>query len=146
MHALLAANPSLEHAEGLGALCAVIAQNLPEEAGFMVAQRPLTPQGVPPGPRSGLLHGFLWPFYGPQSIAFRRHGLRLFGALLGFVDPVLQLRLQELGMQPDAYASNWFPTWFAQLLPSPELLWDAMLLQPPQFQLFVGLCLVPRVF
>lgn len=132
MHALLAANPSLEHAEGLGALCAVIAQNLPEEAGFMVAQR--------------LLHGFLWPFYGPQSIAFRRHGLRLFGALLGFVDPVLQLRLQELGMQPDAYASNWFPTWFAQLLPSPELLWDAMLLQPPQFQLFVGLCLVPRVF
>ena len=46
-------------------------------------------------------------------------------------------------MQPDAYASDWLCTWFAKLLPLPQaiLLWDTLLLHPPQFQLFVGLCL-----
>ena len=31
-----------------------------------------------------------------------RHYLQLFGALLGFADPILALHLQELGMEPEA--------------------------------------------
>eukprot|EP00435_Cladocopium_sp_Y103_P062538 s1283_g24.t1 len=131
IYALLAANPSLQHAEGLGALCAVLSSVLRcEESAFLAAQR--------------LLHGFLWPFYGPDSVAFRRRNLQLFNSLMSFVDPQLSLHLQELGLQGDAYASDWFPTWFAQLLPLSQvmLLWDRLLLQPPQFQLFVAVCLV----
>lgn len=131
IHALLAANPSLQHAEGLGAFCAVLCAVLHhEEAAFLAGQR--------------LLHGFLWPFYGPDGVAFRRRNLQLFNSLMSFVDPQLSLHLQELGLQGDAYASDWFPTWFAQLLPLSQvmLLWDRLLLQPPQFQLFVAICLV----
>lgn len=48
------------------------------------------------------------------------------------------------GMQPDTYANEWFPTWFALLLPFQQLLplWDAMVVRPPQFALFVAVCLL----
>ncbi|CAK9079738.1 TBC domain-containing protein kinase-like protein [Durusdinium trenchii] len=132
IHALLAANPDLQHPEGLGALCCVVTAVFQqrEEAAFLALQR--------------LLHGFLWPLYGPDGLAQRRRSLQIFGTLMSFADPQLALHLHELGMQPDAYASDWLCTWFAKLLPLPQaiLLWDTLLLHPPQFQLFVGLCLV----
>ncbi|CAE7202513.1 TBCK [Symbiodinium necroappetens] len=132
VRAVLTANPSLRCATGLGVLCQPIAAvfGAEEAAAFLAAQR--------------ILHGFLWPLYGRDGKAQRRHYLQLFGALLGFADPILALHLQELGMEPEAYASDWFSTWFAQLLPQSQAvrLWDALLLRPPQFSLFVGVCLV----
>ncbi|CAE7592205.1 TBCK, partial [Symbiodinium sp. CCMP2456] len=132
VRALLTSNPSLRCAAGLGVLCQPIAAvfGAEEAAAFLAAQR--------------ILHGFLWPLYGRDGKAQRRHYLQLFGALLGFADPILALHLQELGMEPEAYASDWFSTWFAQLLPQSQAvrLWDALLLRPPQFSLFVGVCLV----
>jgi len=52
--------------------------------------------------------------------------------------------LNSIGMQPDLYASDWFHTWFAALLPVHQtlLLWDTVLLRPPQFPLFLGVCLM----
>ena len=42
LKALLAANPSLQHAEGLGALCSVLCAVLRrEESAFLAAQRPV---------------------------------------------------------------------------------------------------------
>ena len=55
--ALLAANPSLHHAEGLGALCAVLCAVLPrEEAAFLAGQRRVA-QGVFRAAGDGKNHG-----------------------------------------------------------------------------------------
>ncbi|CAE7353948.1 TBCK [Symbiodinium natans] len=132
VRAVLAANPSLHCPAGLGALCEPLAAvfGAQEAAAFLAAQR--------------VLHGFLWPLFGRDGKTQRRHYLQLFGALLGFADPILALHLQELGMEPEAYASDWFSTWFSQLLPRAQAvrLWDSLLLRPPQFALFIGVCLV----
>eukprot|EP00927_Polykrikos_kofoidii_P029666 TRINITY_DN25623_c0_g2_i1.p1 TRINITY_DN25623_c0_g2~~TRINITY_DN25623_c0_g2_i1.p1 ORF type:complete len:1173 (+),score=200.15 TRINITY_DN25623_c0_g2_i1:169-3687(+) len=132
VHALLKANPSLTRMDGLGALAAPVAAIYPdnEPAAFMFLQR--------------LLHGFLWHFYAEESPMKRRQCTHLFAALLRFADPQLELHLQMIGMHPETYASMWFPTWFAQLFPLSQLLllWDLMLLRPPQFPLFVGVCLM----
>merc|ERR1712060_728010 len=128
MGAVLKANPSVTRVEGLCALAApvaaVFADN--ETAAFLSLQR--------------ILHGFVWQLYAQDGTPHRRQNLHLFSALLGFADPQLELHLQAIGMQPDIYAGEWFPTWFAQLLPLDQvlLLWDAILLRPPQFPLFVG--------
>ncbi|CAE8657981.1 unnamed protein product [Polarella glacialis] len=136
VHAILAANPGLTQPEGLAALCtplvAAFADN--EASAFMAAQR--------------LLHGSLWHLYSGSdaggSCCQRRQCLQLFGALLGFADPQVSQHLQDLGMQPNVYAGDWLPTWFAQLFPMSQalLLWDALLLRPPQFPVFVGVCLI----
>ncbi|CAJ1457406.1 unnamed protein product, partial [Effrenium voratum] len=92
LHALLVANV-LHEVEGLGAFCAVVAGVFTSEAAaFMAGQR--------------LLHGFLWPFYGPSGPLFRHQNLRLFESLLSFADPELALHLSELGMRPETYAKD----------------------------------------
>lgn len=132
VHALLQANPALGRVDGLGAvaapMAALYADN--EVAAFLALQR--------------LLHGFLWQLYSEEGPRCRGQSMQLFGALLGFADPQLALHLQEMGMPPDAYASEWFPSWFALAFPMAQLvlLWDALLLRGPQFSLFVAVCLM----
>eukprot|EP00929_Paragymnodinium_shiwhaense_P008328 TRINITY_DN11227_c0_g1_i3.p1 TRINITY_DN11227_c0_g1~~TRINITY_DN11227_c0_g1_i3.p1 ORF type:complete len:896 (-),score=128.58 TRINITY_DN11227_c0_g1_i3:75-2762(-) len=132
VYGILKANSLLTRMEGLGALaaplCMLYADN--ETAAFMLMQR--------------MLHGSLWHFFSEESPMKRRQCAHLFSALLRFADPLLELHLQTMGLLPEQYASTWFPTWFAQLLPLPQLLllWDMMLLRPPQFSLFVAVCIV----
>eukprot|EP00928_Gymnodinium_smaydae_P087620 TRINITY_DN71864_c0_g1_i1.p1 TRINITY_DN71864_c0_g1~~TRINITY_DN71864_c0_g1_i1.p1 ORF type:complete len:954 (+),score=213.58 TRINITY_DN71864_c0_g1_i1:214-2862(+) len=129
---VLRANPSLTRMDGIGALAAPLAALYPdnEPAAYLALQR--------------ILHGFLWHFYSEESPTKRRLCVHLFAALLRFVDPQLELHLQSIGLQPDMYASLWFPTWFVQLFPLNQLvmLWDALMMRPPQFPLFIGVCLM----
>ena len=46
--------------------------------------------------------------------------MHLFSALLGFADPKLELHLRGLGMQPDAYASDWLSEQSERSDPDPD--------------------------
>ncbi|CAK0868328.1 unnamed protein product [Prorocentrum cordatum] len=132
VYAAMSANPSLTRVDGLGALAAPLAVLHPgnEPAAFVCMQQ--------------LLHGFLWHLYAQDAGLHRHQCMYLYSSLLGFADPQLALHLQAIGMQPDVYAVEWFPTWFAQLFPlsQTQLLWDGISKTPPQFPIFVAVCLM----
>lgn len=132
VYAALKANPAITRSEGMGGLASTLAVLYAdnEPAAFMSLQR--------------ILHSFLWNFYAQEGPMQRRQSMHLFSALLRFADPQLELHLQNIGMQPEVYTTLWFPAWFSQAFPLQQLLllWDAILLRPPQYPLFIGVCLL----
>ena len=132
VHAALNANPSFVHAQRMQVIAGpVVALFFNDEAmAFHCFQK--------------MLNNLLQDYFQPESGEVISRSVKSFANLLAFCDPLLALHLGQIGLRPEQYVLPWVMLLFAEHFPLQQVfvLWDYILVQPPQFILFVVVLLV----